>query len=82
MDQGNVADQQSFTLTVTPEVLILTTAPPYTAAKRKIGHLVNFLIYSFYFISVHPLSGNGESELFVLQLQVVVDALQKAVDAG
>lgn len=46
------------------------------------GHLVNFLIYSFYFISVHPLSRNGESELFVLQLQVVVDALQKAVDAG
>lgn len=64
--------------------LFFVTDKIYSLGVRKtiIFYLVNFFIYSLYLISLHPLSRNGESELLIFKLQVVVDTLQKTVYTG
>lgn len=53
-----------------------------TFIRRQNIYLVNFLIYSLHLVSLHPLCGNTESKLLIFYFQVVVDTLQKTVDAG
>lgn len=45
-------------------------------------YLVDFFTYSLHVVSLHPLSRDGESQLLILQLQVVIDALQETVHTG
>lgn len=45
-------------------------------------YLVNLFVDSLHLVSLHPQSRDVESELLILQPQVVVDALQKAVHTG
>ena len=53
-----------------------------TQIKNVTYYLVNFFADSLHLISLHPLSRDGESELLVFELQVVIDAFQEAVHTG
>ena len=53
-----------------------------TQVKNVTNYLVNFVTYSLHLISLHPLSRDGESELLIFELQVVIDTFQEAVHTG